>query len=334
MAKLNDVAERAGVSITTASMALSGKGRISQEIRNKVIEAADKLEYKKNKPANNKNWVLILNMDRENDYLSYFFNPIIRHIQSSAREKGFILSLLPISDKDSEESIYRDLMEMKISSVLALQYVSVELFKKLELINIPCVVINNPTYQDELFTVCVDDFQGAYEGTMKLIRAGHKNISCIDYQREKLPGILADRFLGFRKALEEHNLSFSENSRLTVNILNNKEMENRIKEFILNSSPKTTALFIHDDMMALKVIKILEKLEIKVPDDISIIAPGDTLNYNQIGMPQISTMRIDNSLMGNYATDMMIERIKKGSQNPHVLKIKQTYFNRNSIKNI
>ena len=334
MAKLKDVAEKAGVSLTTASMALSGKGRISQEIRNKVLESAERLNYKKVKQTNNKTWVLIVSFDKENDYLSYFFNPIIRHLQSSAREKGFVLTILPIGSSDSEESIYNELMEMKVSSVLTLHYVGMDLFRKLETINIPCVVINNPTYQDELFTVCVDDFQGAYEGTVKLIKSGHKNIFCIDYFRDKLPGILADRYLGFRKAMEEHQLPFAESNRLTVNLHDKKALEIQVREFILNARPNVTALFIHDDMLALKIINILQKLNLNVPEDISIIAPGDTLNYEQIGVPQISTMRIDNSLMGSYATDMMMERIEKGSQNPHVLKIKQTYFDRNSIRQI
>lgn len=334
MAKLTDVAEKAGVSVTTASMALSGKGRISEEVRLKVLGVADQLNYKKSKPINNKNWVLLLNMDKENDHLAYFFNPIIRQIQTSAREKGFILTIYPVSENISEETIYKELMEMKISSVLTIHFVSLDLFKKLESMNIPCVVINNSSFQDELFTVCVDDFQGAYEGTVKLIKAGHRNIGFIDYNRKWLPSIMADRFYGFRKAIEEHKLPFTENHRLTVNIQNNKEMENRISEYFINVKPQPTALFIHDDMLAAKVFHILAKQKIKVPEDISIIAPGDTINYDQPQIPRISTMRIDNNLMGNYATDMMTERLEKGVQVAHILKIKQTFVDRKSIKKI
>ncbi len=334
MAKLINVAEKAGVSITTASLVLSGKGRISDEVRRNVLDAANQLDYKRNKQVNNRNWVLLLNLDKENDHLSYFFNPIIRQLQLSAREKGFTLTIFPVSKTTTDETIFSELMEMKVSSVLSIHFVSLSLFKKLESMNIPCVVINNSSYQDELFTVCVDDFQGAYEGTMQLINAGHRNLAFFEYKRERLPSIMADRFFGFRKAVEEYKLSFAENGRVTVDISNNKELEHRISEFFININPNPTALFIHDDMLAVKVIHILNKLKIRVPEDISIIAPGDTLNYDQPETPRISTMKIDNKLMGNYATDMMLERLEKGIQVAHILKIKQTYIDRKSIRNI
>lgn len=333
MAKLIDVAEKAGVSVTTASMALSGKGRISPEVRNRVQEVADSLGYKRNRQNNNKHWVLILNMDEDNDHLSYFYNPIIRQLQNSARDRGYTLSILPLSGGEDEQIVFNDLLIMKVSSVFTFHYVSMKLFKKLESLNIPCVVINHPSTQDEFFTICSDDFQGAYEGTVKLISAGHRNISCIDYFRENLPGVVADRYYGFRKAVDEYHIPFSENSRLTVNIHNNKELDHRIREFFINSDPKPTAIFAHDDILAHKIIFILNKLQLSVPDDISIISPGDTLNYDVPETPRISTMRIDTDLMGKYATDMMIERLGGGST-PHILKIKQTFMDRRSIKDI
>lgn len=334
MAKLSDVAEKAGVSVTTASLVLSGKGRISNEVRQKVINTANELEYKRIKQTGNSHWVLLLNIDQENDNLSYFFNPIIRQLSSSAKGKGFSLIILPFRGGEPDDELYNKILDMRISAVFSIHFISVSLFKKLEAINIPCVVINNSSHQEEFFTVCVDDFQGAYEGTMKLVKAGHRHIACIDYHRNKMPGIMADRYFGFRKALDESGLSFSDENRLTVDINDRRNMENRVSELILNSPQPFTALFLHDDMIATRIIHILEKLKINVPEDISIIAPGDTLNYELPETPLISTMRIDNALMGNYAAEMMLERLQKGEQTPHVLKIKQVFIDRKSIKSL
>jgi len=332
MAKLKDVADMAGVSITTASMALSGKGRISTDVRRRVGEAAEQVGYRKTRQTTGKVWVLILNMDKKGDHLWYFFNPIIRQIQNSAREQGFTLCLIPVSDDTDDETILHDLEEMKASAVLTIHYASRRLFNRLEEMNIPGVIINNSSFQDEFFTVCVDDFQGAYEGTVQLIKAGHRRIACLDYPREHLPSIMADRFFGFRKAIEEHGLKFPESWRVTVNLTDYAEMEQKLRKLLTGNAVKPTALFIHDDLLAARLIHALGKLDIRIPEDLSIIAPGDTLNYELPETPRISTMKIDTNLMGKYAVDMMTERLQRGEQIPHVLKIKQTFISRNSIR--
>lgn len=74
----------------------------------------------------------------------------------------------------------------------------------------------NNNFQDTLYSVRVDDFQGAYEGCLHLLRLGHTSIGHVDYPRPELPAIVVDRFFGFRKAPEEFSIQFSPALRLTV----------------------------------------------------------------------------------------------------------------------
>ena len=331
MAKLIDVAEKAGVSITTASMALSGKGRISEEVRHKVMAAAELLGYKKKSQSGSRHWTLLYNLDRENDSLAYFFNPIIRQLRVSAGEAGFSLTLLPVTSDMKTDNIFRELSELKTSALLSIHLADQHLFDRLEKSGVPCVIINNTAYQDRFFTVCVDDFQGAYEGTRKLIKAGHRDIAYMDYPRENLPGTLSDRYFGFRKAMEEKKLPVPDRWKRTVNIRDYEDIAGNLKNLFSSGTGSPTALFLHDDLLAGKVVHLLEKMNYSVPEKISLIAPGDTLNYESPETCRISTMKIDTELMGNYAANMMIERLGTGRQAPHILKIKQTYVDRNSI---
>lgn len=335
MAKLIDVAEKAGVSITTASMALSGKGRISAEVRQKVLEAAEKAGYKKNRPSQNKNWTLLFNLDKENDSLSYFFNPLIRQLRDSARKAGYTVSLLPVTSQMKSGEIFRELSYLKTSALLSIHLADQTLFDRLEKSGIPCVIINNTAFLDHFFTVCVDDFQGAYEGTLKLIEAGHRKIAYLDYPRENLPGTLTDRYFGFRKAIEENGIILPEDWRRNVDILDYEEITSHLKELFTASASASssvpTGIFLHDDLLAGKVAYLLEKMGYSIPGDISLIAPGDTLNYESPETCRISTMKIDTELMGSYAANMMLERLGTGQQAPHILKIKQTFIDRNSI---
>lgn len=330
MAKLSDVAEKAGVSITTASMALSGKGRISMEVRSRVNEAAESIGYKKKSKSEGSLWLLLITM-HEYDYLSYFFNSIIRELQSAALSHGYTLTILPVWENIDEDELFQEIKNTRAGSVFTIHFASKNLLTRLEGIGIPCIVINNSTYMDRFFTVCVDDFHGAYEGTLQLIKAGHRSIAFMDYPRATLPGIATDRFFGFRKAIEEKGLSFPDDWRKTIDFNDYGQIEKALAELLEGPTAKPTALFVHDDMLAAKVVYVLNTMRMSVPEQLSLIAPGDTLNYKIPETAQISTMRIDTGLMGQYAVNMLLERLQKGEQAAHVLKIKQSYQDRGTI---
>lgn len=331
MAKLIDVAEKAGVSITTASMALSGKGRISDEVRRKVNDAADQLGYKGSRQNRTRHWVILENIDSDSDQLAHFFNPLIRRIREAAEKEGFILSILPASEKGSDDSLYNSLTAVNADCLLSIHIVRSALFDKLEKQGIPCVVINNTSYLESYFTVCVDDFHGAYEGTLELIKAGHRKIAYLDYEREKMQGIVMDRYLGFTKAMQEKGLDLPGKWKKTVKLENYSELETFLDQMLKKEKDKPTAFFLHDDLLAGKVQHILRKKGIAVPGDISLIAPGDTRDYRSPETEALSTMRIDTDLMGQYALSMMNERLSKGEQTAHVLKIRPVYTDRGSI---
>ncbi len=331
MAKLNDVAEKAGVSLTTASMALSGKGRISEEVREKVQTAADELGYKR--PGQNRRnpWVLLMDMAEDSDSLAYFFNPLIRQISAGAAEQGFTLSILPVGFEETSPEITEKIRSLGASAVLSIQFTRQELFEDLEQRGIPCVIINSTALQESFFTVCVDDFMGAYEGTLQLIRSGHRHIAFMDYRRDHSPGIMADRYFGFCKAMEEKGLPLPADFRKTVTLDSYGSIREAMSELLEKSEIKPTALFLHDDLLGRKVLYELDRMGISVPSDLSLIAPGDTLNYREKETARLSTMRIDTQLMGEYAVNMLQERIQKGRQAPHLIKIRQTYTDRATI---
>ena len=62
---------------------------------------------------------------------------------------------------------------------------------------------------------------------------------------------------------------------------------------------------------------------LRCPDDVSLVAPGDVLDYSLPLMPQITTMRINTMLLGRIAANLMFERMKNGHEEVHVLKVKE-----------
>ena len=122
-------------------------------------------------------------------------------------------------------------------------------------------------------------------------------------------------------------------SMWTIQVLSFPSFFSKLQNIFRRRRPPT-AIFAHDDCLAARIIVALQNMQIRVPDDISIIAPGDTLDYNQPFIPRITTMRINNELMGKLAGEMLLERLKNQREDIHVLKVNQQLVKRGSCKQI
>jgi len=337
--KLHDVAMRAGVSITTASNILNGKGNFSSEIKQKVFKAAKELNYRKNLYASSiakrktSHIGILFHEDYEKAFEWNFIRRMLIQIETIITAHNYYPVMIPVSLKLKTSEVLEKINASSTGALFSIHYGNRELFTLLEDQGIQVVVINNSNYQDKFFTVCTDDFQGAYEGTNYLIKLGHRKIAFIEYFRPDHQTVLADRFIGFKKAIDENNLDFIDNHRITVDLYNMDSLIVKINT-IMQNDPCPTAFFVHDDYFAARVIVALNKLGFFVPDDISIVAPGDTLDYNQPFIPRITTMSIDIDLLGKLAGEMMIDRLNGNLKNPQVLKVKQRLVKRGSCKEI
>jgi DNA-binding LacI/PurR family transcriptional regulator len=331
--KLQDVAEKAGVSLATASLALSGKGRISPSVRARVQEVAGNLGYRgkqdgNGKPAARGTRIAILHAE-DREYEWNFVRPTLLELERALHQRELCPVLVPFTARASSESILQPISTVGARAVFAVQYANEKVLSALEAGGIMVVVINNSQFQDRLYSVCVDDFQGAYEGTMSLLALGHTSVAFVEYERPDSPAVVADRFIGFRKALEEHHIVFSPDQRITIPFLDEKKLARKLGA-LFSRPDRPTAIFAHDDYLGLYVIAALKELGLEVPRDVSLVAPGDVLDYSLPFMPQITTMRINTSLLGRIAVDLMMERFRADHEEVHVLKVKEQLVRRES----
>jgi LacI family transcriptional regulator len=335
--KLQDVAKKAGVSLATASLALSGKGRISTEVRARVRDAAGELGYRARQGAGPSAEgggarVGILHAE-DRVYEWNFVRPIVMELERAMHLRGYAPVLVPFNAKSSAEHLGHLLAAVGACAVFAVQCANETVFAQLEARGVPVVVINNSQFQDRFFSVCVDDFQGAYEGALSLIALGHRSIAYVEYERPETPVVVADRFIGFRKALDEHNCAFSPDQRVTVAFMDAQRLEKKLGALFLGPN-RPTAIFAHDDYLGLYVIAALKDLGLAVPQDVSLVAPGDLLDYTLPLMPQITTMRINTSLLGKIAANLMLDRMRSHLDDVHVLKVKEQLVSRESCRKL
>jgi LacI family transcriptional regulator len=337
--KLQQVADEAGVSLTTASLVLSGKGKISLPVRRRVIDAAAMLGYKgrparsASAPSQPQTITILLPVDDVWASTFHFIRPIIMEIERSHIRENYYPVVIPAFYTPDEEKIVSKLLANEAKAVFSIHYGNAALFRKLEDMGIPVVVIMNNNFQDQFYSVCIDDFQGAYEGCLHLIRLGHREIAYLDYPRPDLPAIVVDRFIGFKKAMDEFSLPFREQWRISAP-LRDREALHQALAGLFSGPVRPTALFVHDDYFGSRAIAELASLGLAVPRDVSLIAPGDVLNYDEPFSPRITTMSTNTALMGQISGDLMMNRLKRRPEEIHVLKVKQQLVDRGSCRQI
>ncbi len=335
--KLKDVAKIAGVSMTTASLVFSNQGRISEETRTKVQNAADFIGYSRKRKSSDietdANIAILYSVDPDWAFILTFIRPIISEIERELKKINLNTVLIPFHHDAEDAEIVDKLEGIECKGVFSIHYGKESLFSILEDSGIPVIVVMNNKYQSKFYSVGVDNFQGAYEGALFLIEQGHRNIIYLDYKRHDLPILSIDRFIGFKKALDEKGIIFPESNKAYYNPKDTGQCRKDLSE-LFSQEPHPSALFCIDDDIAGRAIQLLKEIGINIPEDVSVIAPGDVLDYSMPYIPQITTMHIDTTYMGHISAQMMITRLTHYPEEVHVLKVRQQLVRRGSCRKI
>jgi LacI family transcriptional regulator len=131
------------------------------------------------------------------------------------------------------------------------------------------------------------------------------------------------------KAVNASNLRFDESSKVDIDHEDQDILRTQIGSLFDQSEPPT-GIFALDDELARRVLLVLEERGISVPEDVSIIAPGDVLDYTKPYTPRITTMRINTDLIGSTTGELLLNRIRHAQEKLYVLKVNQELVERGS----
>ena len=208
MVTIEDVAVRAGVSVTTVSHVINHTRPVSDGLVTRVQAAMDELGYQPNALARSlrrkqSHTIGMIVPDNANP----FFAEIARGIEDASFAEGYVV-ILCNSDGDLErESIYIDLlMKKQVDGVLLVAAGAsaggiVQLLSR----NLPLVVVDRDLPGLEVDCALTDNFLGGKIATEHLLQLGHQRIGCITGPSELTPS--ARRVEGYRQAFEEKGLA-------------------------------------------------------------------------------------------------------------------------------
>ncbi|MCT8137579.1 LacI family DNA-binding transcriptional regulator [Anaerobacillus sp. CMMVII] len=317
MATIKDVAKLAGVAVSTASIALNGKDKVSEETKQKVLDAAKQLNYQKHgaamdlKRSSTKTIALILN-----DLSGPFYSELIKGVQEVTIANGY--DLIACSSLGGPESTaVKFLKEKRVDGVIILaSNVSDDIIKSSQREKFPIVLLDRYLDGEELLTVQVDNEQGGYLATEHLLNLGHKKVAFISgsnysYDNKK-------RFEGYKRALMEHGISYETKWNISGNFT--REGGYSATRTLIAQGDLPTAIFYANDEMAIGGLKAFEEKGINVPGDVSVVG-FDDIQIAEYVTPGLTTVRQPKYEMGTLAAHILFQSLIEQQMNEKYYKL-------------
>ncbi|WP_413999502.1 LacI family DNA-binding transcriptional regulator [Flavobacterium sp. W1B] len=308
---LKQIARELDVSISTVSKSLRNSSEIGEDTRLKVQAFAKFYNYKPNNIAlslkNRKSKAIGIIIP---EIVHHFFSTVINGIEQVANEHGYSV-IICLSD----DSFDKEVLNMEMLANGSIDGFIMSLSKETqfkgdfhhitEVINqgMPVVMFDRVTNEILCDKVIIDDKSAAYEAVQSLIDNGKKKIALVTTVDYVSVGKL--RTDGYIKALLDNNLPFDEN--LIIKIENVDTCEIIISKLLEDKA--IDAVFAVNELFAVTCIKTANKMGLRVPDDLSIIAFTDGI-ISKYSTPTITTVSQNGIKMGNKAAKMLIDRLE------------------------
>jgi DNA-binding LacI/PurR family transcriptional regulator len=304
---LHDVATASGVSAQTVSRVVNQRPDVSEVTRAHVWETIRRLGYKPNTLArglvSQRSHVLGVITLPLNDY---FCAQIITGLEKHARTMGFACQMSFTSDSASDlRGLIDDMLARQVDGIVILtpkRFADPELF-----VEVPIVTVAHKLDNPRAINVDVDNVDGAYQAIRYLLSLGHRAIGQIVGPSDWIPA--SDRIEGARRALAEYHLTPS-----PAYIVECQEWSVQCgyeaARDLLAKSPEITALFCHNDWMAVGAYRALREANLRIPEDVNIIGYDD-LPICQFLDPPLASVSQPSQGLGRLVAQLVMNTIEQ-----------------------
>lgn len=323
---MRDIANQLNISVCAVSHALNNTGRLSDELRQKILQYAESSGYVLNRNARNlrkqaKNSIGIYVESIEYLTSSFFFSNLMAGILSVTREENVQVYLstadtrLDFTDFDVQAAVFMHPTE------------NAEYLERLARTKVPFLIIGRPA-KDDIMHVDSNNIKAAYDTYNHLLDMGHTGI--LSVLADKSFTITIDQLTGIKKALDEHGQDFDRSSIIWSDYSISDNFDSLIEK--LKSNPHITAVITASDSQALRVMNALKTSGFRVPDDISVACMSGTI-ITQTYNPPISAAEGDIFRLGLEIGKSACMLVKDGTINQNTI-IDYVFHDRGSVKNL
>lgn len=308
MATIKDIANQLGLSVTTVSKGLSGASDVNEETRQKILDTALELGYvaRKDQSASNAPKICIFVENIKYEHIEQFGYEIIVGFRLAAAERKWKIDILPLSMNERIDYIYDEFMRKNGYSggFLLGFFLHSDFHVQLQKTVIPTVTLDNVINNRNVACVGVDNLQGIMRAVELLASLGHSTIALMN--GESNSRVSQERYNGFKLGMSKCNLPVRK-ELIAFGNYTNLCAEPYVKGFV---EAGATAIVCASDVIAHGVLTELNKLDLRVPQDISVVG-FDDMPLAKYTNPPLTTIRQDRLSVGKSACVAM-EQIMDG----------------------
>jgi len=329
---LKDVAQAAGVHVSTASRALdpSKSWRVSEATIERVRVAADQLGYTpdiiaKGLKRGTTMSVGVVVADFENP----FIGPVLRGVARTLEQRDFIpLVVETVESHERLERMLTHLLSRRVSAIIttAARLTDTHLLDRIAHDGPPIVLAVRDVEATGLPSVTTDDRHGAELAADHLTSLGHRVLAQLRGPLDVSP--FAERAEGFRRRIGKQGLvdvTVSEPATEPTVDQGRRLMELTLRE---NGDRLPTAVFAHADVMAIGAIQAIRAVGLDCPGDISVIGYDDAPLVDCVA-PPLSTIRLPGEEIGELAGELAL-RLMEDPQGADSISLPSTLVARSS----
>lgn len=308
---LKEIAEQLGISIATVSKSLKNYPDVSEKTKQAVIELASQLNYTPNSFAVNlrtkesKTIGLIIPT-----IVHHFFSNVIKGILEEAEKRDYLVIILQSDENfELEKKQIKLLINKRVDGIIiSLSNGTGDFFHLNEILSqkIPLVLFDKIAKIVECSKVIINDQKAAYDAVDYLIKKGYKKIA--HFRGAYIPQNSIDRFLGYKKALEDNQIEY--NPSLVYDCDNNNDFEDgyeNAKKLIIEN-PEVDAIFAVTDLVAIGIIKYFNEIGISIPNQIAVLGFSNWFISNVIS-PTLTTIDQPGFEMGKKSAEILFNEI-------------------------
>ncbi|CAH2717356.1 HTH-type transcriptional repressor PurR [Neobacillus rhizosphaerae] len=324
MARLKDIAEYVGVSISTVSRVIQNDQtrNVNQETKAKIWEAVKELGYIPNQHARN----LVTNKQKKSNIrtkkigwvanptqaeINPYFAKIYTGIRDTLTANDYTLISITKDELENEALLLKTIHDLGIEGLLLIDRIDNSLIDYIQQ-TIPLVGLDF-FYTDKNMAVVDYNREAAIKMVVQhLVGQGHQEIGFIGGGvNETFEDLHAEyRFKGYQSAMEEAGLAVRPDC-----VINTKwKMENSYEEMNQlikrDSTHLPTAMVCASDMMAIAAMRAVLESNLRIPEDIAFFGV-DNIEMGKYSSPQLSTVEIPKYEMGRMAAKTIMEMVEE-----------------------